>query len=93
MRRVAIAAAAVGLAAGAFLAVGQAGDGGSAEAPTIPHPEAVILVGEVPCPVVFTANGEPVSYKAPCRQDRDPGDRNVTRIFNADGVLIGGSTN
>jgi hypothetical protein len=65
-------------------------DGGGAEAPTIPHPEQVIHVGEVPCPVVMD-NGVPRSHKAPCRQERDAQDRNVARIYNADGVLIGGS--
>lgn len=68
-----------------------AGDGRGATAPTIPHPEQVIHVGEVPCPVVRMQNGEPYPYKAPCRQERDALDPNVARIYNADGVLIGGS--
>lgn len=74
-----------------LLAGCQAGDGRGAEAPTIPHPDQIIHVGEVPCPVVRTESGEPYPYKAPCRQERDAQDRNVARIYNADGVLIGGS--
>lgn len=67
-------------------------DGGGVETHTIPHPEQDIFVGEVLCPVVRMENGEPYPYKAPCRQERDALDRNVARIYNADGVLIGGST-
>lgn len=65
-------------------------DGGGAEAPAIPHPDQDIYVGEVPCPVVMD-NGVPSTHKAPCRQERDALDPNVARIYNADGILIGGS--
>lgn len=87
---VVLVAALLALSAGAA-SVLLGGNGGGAEAPAIPHPEQVIHVGEVPCPVVRMANGEPYPYKAPCRQERDALDRNVARIYNADGVLIGGS--
>ena len=73
-------------------AIATRSNGGGAEAPTIPHPDQNIFVGEVPCPVVRTENGESYPYKAPCRQERDAMDPNVARIYNADGVLIGGST-
>ena len=81
--------AVLALSAGAA-SVMLGGDGGGAEAPTVPHPEQDIFVGEVPCPVVMYDDG-PRSHKAPCRQERDALDRNVARIYNADGVLIGGS--
>jgi hypothetical protein len=73
-------------AAGAVM-LGPVGDGGGAEAPTIPHPRA-IFTGEVPCP--DRPGGEP--YVGPCRQEPDAMDPYVTRIYNGDGVLIGGST-
>lgn len=73
-------------------AIAVRSNGGGTEAPTISHPNLDIFVGEVPCPVVRTANGESYPHKAPCRQERDAMDPVVARIYNADGILIGGST-
>lgn len=57
-----------------------------------PLPWPAPMEGPIPCPVLQNPGGDPVTYQEPCSQRRDAQDPVVTRIYDGNGMVIGGST-